>query len=180
MTTWLLVHSPLLGPGSWASVAAELAGAGRTVQVPDLRPALDGGPGYAERQAALAAAGVDATEVVLAAHSSAGPLLPAITAALAGRDCEAVRAVFVDAGLPHPGRSRRSTQPAPHAARLDSMTVDGILPPRPRWWPAEELAQILPDPALRDRLTAEAPPLPAGLYTDPFPDAGTLPPAAYL
>jgi thioesterase domain-containing protein len=180
MTGWLLVHSPLLGPGSWAPVAAELRDAGDTVVVPDLRPALSDSSGYAQRQAALAAEAAPAGPFVLAGHSGAGPLLPSVVAALAERGVDAGRCILVDAGLPHPERSRRSTLPAELADHLDALTEDGMLPPWPRWWSADELAAVLPDPAARATLEADSPPLPAQLFAEPLPPHDALPTAGYL
>ena len=180
MTSWLLVHSPLLGPDSWASVAAELWDAGDSVVVPDLRPALSGGPGYVERQSTMAAEAAPAGPLALAGHSGAGPLLPCVVAALTARGIEVDRCVFVDAGLPHPGRSRRSTLPAELAEHLDALTHEGQVPPWPQWWPDEELAALLPDPAVRATLAADCPALPAGLFEEPLPQHDALPPTGYV
>jgi hypothetical protein len=180
MAIWLLVHSPLLGPASWSGVATELAGAGHDVAVPDLRPALRGAGHYAERQAELAADGVESGPVILAGHSGAGPLLPAVVTALAARGVAVERCVFVDAGLPHPGRTRRETLPAELAANLESLTQDGWLPPWPQWWPPDALAELLPEPALRATLADDCPRLPAGLFDEPLPGERHLPAPAYV
>ena len=47
----LLVHSPLVGRGTWDLVAAELAGRGYQVAVPDLTGTVAAGPPYCPRQA---------------------------------------------------------------------------------------------------------------------------------
>jgi hypothetical protein len=180
MTAWLLVHSPLLGPASWAPVAAELWDRGDAVAVPDMRPALDGGHGHAQRQAGLAAEAVSHDRVVIAGHSGAGPLLPAVVAALDQRGIGVDRGVFVDAGLPHPGRSRRSTLPTELAAHLDELAAGGWLPPWPQWWPARALAELLPDAAARAALEADCPRLPAALFDDPLPAHTDLPPCGYV
>lgn len=180
MTSWLLVHSPLLGPGSWAAVAADLWDLGDKVVVPDLRPALAGTEDYAQRQADLAAHAVSDGPVVVAGHSGAGPLLPAVVTALRARDVGVDGAVFVDAGLPHPGKSRRSTLPAELTTRLDELTDGGSLPPWPRWWPPDALAELLPDAAVRTALEADCPPLPAALFDDPVPADADLPPSGYV
>lgn len=169
MATWVLVHSPLVGPESWAAVAAVLQSRGHRALVPDLRPTLAGGPGYADRQAEAVAAVVPPGTARLAAHSGAGPLLPAIADALAAGAVSAEAALFVDAGLPTPGRTRRSTLPDELSAALDAMTVDGLLPPWPAWWPEDELAAALPDTRVRSRFVDSALPIPAALFDDPLP-----------
>ena len=51
----LLVHSPLVGPGTWDGVAADLAGQGWEVAVPDLTGTATAGPPYLLRQAGVVA-----------------------------------------------------------------------------------------------------------------------------
>jgi hypothetical protein len=179
-TSWLLVHSPLLGPGSWQAVAEELIARGDVVHVPDLRPALRDKPPYTARQTTLATAAVPSGPVVLAGHSGAGPLLPTVAAALAERGIHTRTALFVDAGLPHPGRSRRSTLPPELAAQLDAMSVDGVLPPWPQWWSPATIAELVPDPDVRARLADDCPPLPADLFDEPLPDTELDVPGGYV
>jgi hypothetical protein len=179
MAGWLLVHSPLLGPASWAPVASELWDAGETVLVPDLRPALTEDGDFSVRQAELAAA-VANGPVIAVGHSGGGPLLPAVATALAGRGVVVERCVFVDAGLPHPGRYRRSTLRDELAAQLDDLVADGWLPPWPSWWPPDALAELMPDAALRTALEADCPRLPMALFDEPLPIDAGLPPSGYL
>src|SRR4051812_33319165 len=47
----VLVHSPLVGPATWEPVAADLAGRGFQVSVPDLTGTVAAGPPFALRQA---------------------------------------------------------------------------------------------------------------------------------
>src|SRR5438874_3437302 len=96
---FVLVHSPLVGPGTWAPVAAELAKRGRRAVSPSLL-----GPGGAaprdwrECVEAVRAGVAELSEpVVLVSHSGSGLLLPLIADALA----QPVRGlIFVDSGLP--------------------------------------------------------------------------------
>src|ERR1043165_436052 len=98
MPTFVLVHSPLVGPSSWEPVAAVLRGEGHRVEVPSLADA--GGPPY---YPALAAAIAEATPdgAFLVAHSGAGALLTSAAEA-AGRRVAGL--VYVGALLPYPGR----------------------------------------------------------------------------
>ncbi|HEX2214411.1 MAG TPA: alpha/beta fold hydrolase, partial [Mycobacterium sp.] len=98
----LFVHSPVTGPSTWTGVADALRRRGFRCALPDLRSALAQGPPFYPRLAAAAASTVTGGgAVVLVGHSAAGPLLPVIGEAVAAP----VRGVFVDAQLPHPGRS---------------------------------------------------------------------------
>jgi hypothetical protein len=71
----LLVHSPLVGLGTWNLVAADLAGRGWEVGVPDLTGTLTAGPPYCARQAGAIARSASGQPAILVGHSGAGPLL---------------------------------------------------------------------------------------------------------
>ena len=149
--TVLLVHSPLLGPASWAEVAARLPQA----VVPDLRPALVP-PYYASLSAAACAGLGGAEDVTVIAHSRAGPLVPSITARLG----EAVSVVvYVDARLPHPGRTWLSTVSPPQADHLRTLVEDGRLAPWNTWFAASD---DWPD-------LGEIPRVPWDMLTEPAP-----------
>jgi thioesterase domain-containing protein len=107
MNTFVLVHSPLVGPVTWALVAGELRRRG----VEAITPVLEQREGADEpywKQHARAV--VDALRAVppdraifLVGHSGAGPLLPAIRREA---DRPVAAYVFVDAGLPEDGQTR--------------------------------------------------------------------------
>jgi hypothetical protein len=84
---------------------------------------------------------------ILIGHSRAGP--PLATAGMMLE--EGVKGyVFVDSRLPAPGRSWMETVSPGLAARMREMAeLQGWLPPWPQWWGEEELAALLPDPAVR-------------------------------
>ncbi len=175
----VLVHSPLVGRSVWEPVAAELAGCGYKLSLPDLAGAIAAGPPYCLRQAQAIASGAGDGPAILVGYSGAGPLLAA-----AGALTSEVRAyVFVDAGLPAPGRSRLEAVPADFAERLRSMAdADGWLPPWPRWWGDEELATLIADPAARRDFADDCPRLPLAMFEEVQPPAPTWPgaPCGYL
>jgi hypothetical protein len=104
---------------------------------------------------------------VLVAHSGAGPLLPLIAAESAA---PVAACLFVDAGLPHPGRSRADALPAPALQPLRDLERDGWLPPWHEWFGGEQaLAALVPDPQLRAEFVAELRPLPWRMFTEPWP-----------
>jgi pimeloyl-ACP methyl ester carboxylesterase len=176
----LLVHSPLVGSGTWEPVADELAGAGYAVTVPDLAGAVAAGPPYHQRQAQVIAGSGAGQPAILIGHSRGGPLLAAAGTMLG----EAVRGyVFVDARLPAPGRSWLETVPPDFAARLRDMAdPQGWLPPWPQWWGEEELAALIPDPAVRQHFAAGCPRLPLAMFEELYPPAPGWPdaPGGYL
>jgi hypothetical protein len=116
----LLVHSPLVGPATWDLVAADLAGRGCEVGVPDLTGTVTAGPPYCPRQAEVIARSASGRPAILIGHSGAGPLLAA-----AGALIDQVRGyVFADAGLPTPGQTWMDTVPPELAAHLREIADD--------------------------------------------------------
>ncbi|MPY78988.1 MAG: alpha/beta fold hydrolase [Actinophytocola sp.] len=168
--SFALVHSPLVGPSTWAATASCVRRDGHRVVVPSLAGVVAGGPPYYARLADTAAAAI--AEVggpcVLVGHSGAGPLLPAIAEAL-GDDVRA--AVFVDALLPHPGRSWFDTAPAELRERLSGLAHAGWLPPWHEWFPPGTVDALLPDATVRESFFAEIPTLPLAYFEEVAPDA---------
>ena len=171
MTTALLfVHSPVVGPTTWAGTAQVLQDRGFRCRVPDLTGVVSaGGPYYPVLARAAAAAVDDTTDpVVVVGHSAAGALLPAVAEAVGDRTRAAV---FVDAIPPQPGRSWFDTAPPDQAAQLRGLADRGLLPPWHQWFPPGVLAALVPEPAVRRRLLAELPRLPIAYFAEPAPQA---------
>jgi hypothetical protein len=175
----VFVHSPLVGALTWRAVAGRCAAAGWPVAVADLSAAMAGPAPYQPRVAAAvarAAAG-PGRPVVLVGHSGAGPLLPGIAAAL-GVPVRAL--VYVDAGLPHPGRTWFDTAPQPLTDHLRSLARDGALPPWHEWFTPETLAALLPAPGLRAEFTSGLAPVPLDYFQERVSNAVWSGPAGYL
>ncbi|MGD0605078.1 MAG: hypothetical protein ABSA53_15950, partial [Streptosporangiaceae bacterium] len=64
-----------MGSGTWDLVAADLAGRGWEVGLPDLTSTLAAGPPYCAAQAAVIARSARGQPAILVGHSGAGPLL---------------------------------------------------------------------------------------------------------
>ena len=165
---YVLVHSPLLGPRSWARVAASLS----SVDVPDLRSLVTTVPpswaAWRDRAAALPAG------AIVVGHSGAGGLLPLIAAR-----CRASAVVFVDAVVP-PAEGA-FTIADEFRSLLDGLARDGLLPPWPDWWAPEVLRELVPVDADR-RLLEDAPRVPLAFYEQPVPvpDGWDATPCAYV
>lgn len=171
-----LVHSPLTGPGCWRPVAAELVAQGHAALAVDPGPVAPGDDYQAvvDRIAASAAEG-GAAEAgptdVLVGHSGAGGLLAGVAAALAPR-----ATLFVDAILPHPGRSWFDTAPPALVKRLRGLAQDGRLPPWNRWFSIGAPENNIADPALKAAFVAELPSPPVS-WLEAVAPAWPFPPA---
>jgi hypothetical protein len=166
---FVLVHSPLTGPGVWTPVAIELASRGIDATRPvapdwaGLQPPL-----YGRLAAAMAAqfTGQDGP-FVLAVHSGAGGLAPAIVAAAQG----AIRGVlYVDAVPPHPGRSWFETASDALGDSLRAKASDGAVPAWDQWFPPGALESLLPEGALRQAFVSELKPTPLAWLEEPAPE----------
>lgn len=146
--------------------------------VPSLTAAFEGAPPYYPALAATVSEEVDRYDVpagvVLVAHSGAGALLPAIADATAAT---VVGTVFVDALMPHPGRSWFDTVPAEMGEQLRGLAPDGLLPAWNEWFPPGTVEGLLPDPAARAHFCEELPRLPLAYFDEPAPGLA-LPAAA--
>ena len=153
---FVLVASPFTGPFAWSRVAGALRERGLRVAIHEVDEALD-------------------PPVVLAGHSGAGSRLPAIASQLGGVE----RAVYVDALLPHPGRSWAQTVPEEFVARLVGLAVDDRLPPWPEWWGEAAMRTLLADDALRARFVADCPRVPVSVLHEVMPEVAE-PPSSFV
>ncbi|NUP76050.1 MAG: alpha/beta hydrolase [Nonomuraea sp.] len=165
-TTFVLVHSPAVGPSTWAPVAESLERRGHAAVVPDLTRVTAGGPPYWPRVVAAVREAAPPGPLVLVAHSNAGFFLPVIKEGLGDR---VVACVFADSRVP-PAAGLITTAEAGFLPFLrDLAGPDGMLPRWTDWWDEEGVAEILPDPAVRVRVAAEQPRLPLDYFTQPVP-----------
>jgi hypothetical protein len=153
----LVLHSPLVGPSTVTRLATALEAKGWTTTVPDLRDALDSPVGFASRAVERS----DSVEVVIG-HSGAGAVLPVVADRTA-----AVATIFIDAVVPEAGE--RFTPSKRFTELLDDVpTTDGLLAPWHHWWPAETMADLLPDETVREEVVAEIPRVPRSFYEHSF------------
>src|SRR5258707_10732575 len=105
MVTFVLIHSPLVGPFTWELVAHELARHGYESVIPELTSGET--PPYWKQHVGAIEGALERVPlehpVVMVGHSGAGMLLP-----VAGQTVEHHVAgyVFIDAGIPKDGKSR--------------------------------------------------------------------------
>lgn len=184
MATFVLVHSPLVGPLTWSLVAAELERRGIRTVVPALQSTQAVGPPYWQQHVdaiarALGPVNSD-TSLVLVAHSGAGVLLPAVRQ-ITKRPIAAY--IFVDTVIPEDGKSPLDLFDSPEAAeQFRQLAKGGLLPIWSDWWPEDALRALIPEPGLRQRFVAELRPLPVAVYKEAVPVVAGWPdaPCAYL
>jgi pimeloyl-ACP methyl ester carboxylesterase len=172
----VLVHSPLVGPFTWSLVAKPLQAAGFDVLVPVLTDSGETPPPYWQQyttcvRQALASIPQE-RPLVLVGHSGAGPLLPALAQA-ARYPVKAY--LFVDAGLPHPGKTQLEEMPE----ELRRLLAEGSRFPN---WTDEDLREVLPDGRARKLLLAEVQPRPLTYFEEVLPEVSGWPhaPCGYL
>lgn len=167
-----------MGPLTWSLVAQQLRQRGLVALTATLQQAEDAPePLWMQHArsgaAALRAAPAD-SDVVLAGHSGAGQLLPAVRHEA---DRPVAAYVFVDAGLPDNGQPRIGH--GAFARQLRELYARGERFPN---WTDEQLRAVILDQALRRGLLAQVRPQPWVFWDEPisvfagWPDA----PCAYL
>jgi hypothetical protein len=179
--TFVLVHSPVVGPATWLPVADALRAEGRRVVVPSL---LDVARSAPPRWQAVVSAierglpGVLAKRVILVAHSGAGPLMPVVGAHL---EASVDAYVFVDASLP-PLAGTTTAASESLLAVLEGLADKGNLPRWSTWWGPGVMEKLVPDATLRTAIEAELPRMPLSYFTEsiPVPSGWADAPSAYL
>lgn len=167
----VLVPSPFVGAASWRGVAAAL---------PDAAVADYGvvrGPDWYGAVAEAAARQAGDGPWICVMHSGAGGFAPAIAAG--GRPAGFI---FVDAIMPHPGRSVLDTAPDALVAQLSSLTTDGLLAPWNLWFGEDPTPRMIPDAAVREAFVAGLPRTPFAFLEAAAPDQHEWEqvPSAYL
>lgn len=178
--TFVLVHSPSVGPSTWEPVAERLRAAGHDAVVPSLLDVGRLGPPFWPVVAARVAARVPQTgpPVGVVLHSNAGLFAPHIAAAIPGR---VGALIFVDASIP-PAEGDADVVPPKFLEQLRAKARGGVLPRWTDWWTEEDLAPLFPDAQTRRRVTEEQPLLPLAYYEETIPvePGWTRIPCAYL
>jgi pimeloyl-ACP methyl ester carboxylesterase len=177
--TLALIHSPLLGSLTWTRTAAALSAHGVLVQLPELHDEPASSLPFWQQHAQSAALTLRAVPLeqplVLAGHSGAGCLLPAIRQAI-GRPVAGY--VFVDAGLPADGQSRLATFGDRQESFRQFLASGGRFPD----WTTADLLESVPEAALAEQLAADQRPRSLPFWEEPIPVFSGWPdaPAGYL
>lgn len=167
---FVLIHNPLMGPFTWSATGEALKKLGHLIIAPSLAPALAGKPPYYAGCAHAVAESVRAAKpndgVVLVAHGGAGALIPAVVAAI---QSPVRAAIFVDAMMPHPGRSWFDVAPVEFTAQLTHLAKEGRLPTWDAWFKPDVFNAMLPDSRLRRQVVDALPPMPLAFFAELAP-----------
>jgi hypothetical protein len=170
MATFVLIHSPIVGPLTWSAVAEELRLRGVKVIVPEL--AYDIAPKqpywklHARSVGRVLKSISENKGLILTGHSGAGVLLPAVrqisARAVAGY-------IFVDADIPEDGVSRlqllRRELPQTAEEVYEALSAGEMLPA----WSDTDLEEIILDPGLRQGILADLRRHPLAFMEEPIP-----------
>lgn len=162
-----LLHSPLVGASCWRAVVADFAERGIWAAAPRL-PAWDAveAPYYPALAASVAEQIALMHPVVLVVHSGAGSLAASIVAAAGGGVSQVI---FVDAILPHPGRTWFETASPVLGDSLRAKVTGGVVPAWDQWFPPGALAAMLPQGEARETFARELTPTPLAYLEDTAP-----------
>ncbi len=167
VATFVLIHSPLVGPATWHWVARELTRQGHRVTVPSISRGAVAGDWRTCVRLAVDQVGTQ-EDTVLVGHSGAGYLLPSLADEMAHPPTQLV---FVDAGVP-PVSGESALLPEDLLARLRTMADDGVLPPWSDWFGPGAIDSLVPDLDRRDAVVADLPRIPVSYFDArvPVPD----------
>ncbi len=164
MASFLLLHSPVVGPTTWKWVSEELRGMGHTAEILTISPSATFG-GWEEVVTQAVSHVSDKEDAVFVAHSGAGPLLPTIVDRCNARGSSMV---FVDAGIPAT-TSATPLMPDVLLKKLSAIAVDGLLPPWSEWFGPDMMASLVPDSEKRELIELELPRIPLSYFYGSVP-----------
>lgn len=168
--TFVLLHSPLVGPFTWELVQQTLNEHNFQAIVPQLLDDPNANLPYWQQHADSVAkdlAQIPAQQkIVLVAHSGAGPLLPAIRQQLTH---PIITYVFVDAGIPRAGLSRldlMKLEDPQWTEQFHQAHLQGEVFPT---WTENDLKEIIPDADSRREMVAEIRPRSLPFFAEQIP-----------
>lgn len=181
--TYVLIHSPLVGPLTWQLIHDEMEKRRIASIVPILSDHSNSTLAYWQQHAEAAASSLPPIprdhSIILVAHSGAGPLLPIIRRSIIH---SVAGYVFVDAGIPRDGKSRmdlmRSEDPEWAEQFHQTLLQGGRFPD----WNEGDLQEVIPNDILRQKMAAQINPRPLSFFTEPIPvfDGWPDAPCAYI
>ncbi len=158
--TFILIHSPLVGPLFWKPTAAALTSIGCAAITPRITSPADRAGSYVRLhvdQIADQLPDVADPDVFLVAHSGAGALLPALRVDMALSPAM----IFVDCDLPEQGKSRFDQFPPEALAAFRAEASSGMLPVL---WSEADLQSTLVRADIRRCFVEELRPTPLRVY----------------
>jgi len=150
-SSFVLIHSPLVGSYTWKAVAKLLVKAGHTVHIPDLRDKKKSKYPFWKQE--VDSIDLEVDNPILVGHSAAGALLPII-----GEQLGAIGYIFVDAVLTFESTTRLDLlrlENTEYAQELEAHLNNGGKFPD---WTDEQLSDIIPSAKIRKKLLKQVQP----------------------
>lgn len=168
--TYVLIHSPLVGPLTWTLVAGRMRKKGIEAVVPALTDSPDSKEPFWKQHARSASQSLAQIArdmpLSLVAHSGAGPLLPVIRQMIPN---PITTYVFVDAGIPQHGASRLDLMKWEDPGGADQFQKELERGERFPTWGFDDLQEVIPDESLRRQMVAEIRPRGLPFFTETIP-----------
>jgi hypothetical protein len=164
----VLVHSPLVGPSSFAPTAEALERRGFRTYTPCV---VGSDVAWRDAPGAVLAALPELSGPLLVGHSAAGLLLPALAGPL-----NAWGLIFLDARMPPAQGPTPPAEPEFHAFVKALPVEQGRLPKWSQWWGPGGVATLIPNQWTREAFEADLP----RLRPEWFDDAIETPPWEHL
>jgi hypothetical protein len=181
--TYVLIHSPLVGPLTWQLVQREMGKRGIEAITPTLVDHPNSTQPYWRQHAESVAGDLDhippERSLVLVAHSGAGPLLPIIRKSMH----HSISAyIFVDAGIPRDNLSRMDLMRLEDGQWAEQFHQTLLQGERFPVWTEEDLREVIPDDTLRRKMVTEINPRALPFFIEPIPvfDGWPDAPCAYI
>ena len=167
--TFILIHSPLVGPYTWHHTRLELHSRGHKVIVPSLLEILDHKSNFAaavtETIRAQMQGQVFSGNMYLVMHSAAGAFMAALQE---GLPPEMSGYIFVDSRLPQENANLSAQDTRGTVEQRKAMARDGMLPRWSDWFGPEVMKEVLPNERIRAHFLKELRPIPVGLFEEPL------------
>jgi hypothetical protein len=181
--TYVLIHSPLVGPLTWQLVRKEIEKCGLDAVTPTLIDHPQSTQPSWQQHAGSFAKSLNEIpqdrKLVLVAHSGAGPLLPILRQSMS----HSIGAyVFVDAGIPRNNSSRIDLMRLQDPQWAEQFHQELLQGKRFPLWNENDLKEIIPDDVLRKKTVAEINPRSLTFFTETIPVFAGWPdaPCAYI
>lgn len=168
--SFILIHSPFVGPYTWMPVAEKLRSLGHAAFVPTISDVLNRKSGFVQAIIELVSSQLMQKPlqepIYLVMHSAAGAYAAHLREAV---ETPCAGFIFVDSLLPKDGVSLSAGEPSSVTQQRKEMAREGFLPPWSEWFGEDVVKKIIRDDVIRSRFLQELRPIPVDLMEESIP-----------